>query len=59
MIWAAINHIFRTELVTINGDLNAQRYVNEILKPVVQPLFNQRSGLTFQHDNARPHYVPT
>ena len=34
----------------IDGHLNAQRYLDEILRPIVVPFFN----LMFQHDNALP-----
>jgi hypothetical protein len=34
----------------IDGNLNAQRYLDEILRPIVVPFFN----LMFQHDNALP-----
>lgn len=55
MVWAAINHTFKTDLVVIHGNLNARGYVNQVIRPVVVPLFQQRPALTFQHDNARPH----
>ena len=55
MVWAAINHTFKTDLVVINGNMTAQWYIDEVLRPVVVPMFRQRPGLTSQHDNARPH----
>ena len=36
------------------GNLNAQRYHDEILRPMVVP-FIHRHHLMFQHDNAGPH----
>jgi hypothetical protein len=38
----------------IDGNLNAQRYSNEILRPIVVP-FIRHHHLMFQHDNAQPH----
>ena len=55
MIWGGISWNSRTDLVRINGTLTAQRYVNEILEPVVLPAIQQDNGITFQQDNARPH----
>lgn len=56
MVWGAISWNHRTELVVINGNLNAQQYCNQILHPHVIP-FIRRYGqrLVFQQDNARPH----
>ena len=38
----------------MDGNLNAQRYRDEILRPIVFP-FILLCHLIFQHDNARPH----
>ena len=46
----------KTQLCIIDDNLNAQRYVNEILQPVVVPFLGQmQQGAIFQDDNARPH----
>ena len=55
MVWAAINTNFKSDLVVCNGNLNARRYIDQILRPHIVPIFRQRQGLTFMHDNARPH----
>ena len=47
MVWAGIYHHGKTELVTVPGNLNSQRYCDEILKPVALPFMQQH--------NARPH----
>ncbi|UYV60256.1 hypothetical protein LAZ67_1000569 [Cordylochernes scorpioides] len=44
-----------TPLVVIPGTLTAQRYVDDILRPVLLPFLSHHSGLTFKQDNARPH----
>ena len=54
MVWAGICHGQRTRLHFIDGNLNGQRYRDEILRPIVVP-FVRLHHLTFQQDNARPH----
>lgn len=54
MVWGGIATNRRTELVVIPGNLNAQRYREDILTPHVLP-FMQAHGGIFQQDNARPH----
>ena len=55
MVWAAINHTFKSELVIVNGNLTARQYIDQIFRPVVVPMFRQRPGLAFLQDNARHH----
>lgn len=54
MVWGAISYTGRSRLVLIQGNLNAQRYIDEILRPEVLPLVAV-PGAIFQQDNARPH----
>lgn len=54
MMWAAIFHTGKTDLVHVNGTLTAQRYCDEILQPHIVPIM-QNNGTIFQHANARPH----
>jgi hypothetical protein len=44
----------QTQLHFIDVNLNAQRYRDEILRPIVMP-FICRYDLMFQRDNACPH----
>ncbi|XP_071080772.1 glutamate receptor ionotropic, kainate glr-3-like [Haliotis cracherodii] len=53
-MWAAISHTGRTHLVHVLGNLTAQLYINEILRPHVVPI-THTANVMFQHDNARPH----
>ncbi|GFT40114.1 alpha-soluble NSF attachment protein [Trichonephila clavipes] len=46
IIWGGIGYHSRTPLVRIAGTLNSQRYISEVLEPVVLPT------ATFQQDNA-------
>ena len=55
MIWGGISHSGKTELVTIDGNLNAVRYCDEIIRPTVHPYIRDRHSDTLQQDNARPH----
>ena len=44
-----------SQLVTVNGTLNAQKYRDDILVPVVLPFMQTGNGVTIlQQDNARP-----
>jgi len=54
MVWGAISHTGRSNLVRVRGNLTAQAYINNILMPHALPLL-QQPGAIFQHDNARPH----
>lgn len=56
MVWGAFSFHHRTPLYVINGNLTGQRYLQEIIRPLVLPCL-QRIGVgsIFQDDNARPH----
>ena len=54
MVWGGICVHSRTELLVLNGTLTGQRYINEVLQPVVLP-FVQQHHIVLQDDNARPH----
>ncbi|UYV72756.1 hypothetical protein LAZ67_10000543 [Cordylochernes scorpioides] len=51
MVWGAISFDSKIPLVVIPGTLTAQRYVDDILRPVVLPFHSHHPGLTFQQDN--------
>lgn len=56
MIWAGISWRYRTPLVVVNGNLTAQRYVDEILRTHAVPFMQNHADVTlYQQDNARPH----
>ena len=56
MVWAGFSAHHRTPLYHVQGNLNGQRYRDEILRPLVVPAL-QRIGqqAVLQDDNARPH----
>ena len=43
----------QSPLVVIFDTLTAQRYIDDILPPVVLPFYFEHPGLNFQHDNVR------
>ena len=56
MVWGGICGHAKTRLVIVQGNLNAQKYRDDILTPVALPFLRQRQqGTILQHDNARPH----
>ncbi|GFV59463.1 transposable element Tcb1 transposase [Trichonephila clavipes] len=54
-VWGGIAYHSRTPLVRIDSTLNSQRYISEVLEPVVLPYFQSLDTAIFQQDNARPH----
>ena len=55
MVWGGILGRKKTNLIIVQGNLNAQGYINQILQPEAVS-FLQRHGLAIlMHDNARPH----
>ncbi len=54
MVWAGVCNGQRTQVHFIDGILNAQRYCDEILRPIVVPFIHDHH-LMLQHDNAQPH----
>ncbi|GFX38507.1 transposable element Tcb1 transposase [Trichonephila clavipes] len=55
MVWGGIGYHSRTPLVRIASTLNSQRYISEVLEPVVLPYLQGLVTAIFQQDNARPH----
>ena len=57
MVWAGISATAKTDLVFIDGNLNDQRCIDEVLTPHVLPFLRQKpvADPIFQDDNARSH----
>ncbi len=53
MVWAGVCYGQRIQVHFIDGILNAQRYRDEILRPIVVPFIHDHH-LMLQHDNAAP-----
>ncbi|GFV47254.1 uncharacterized protein TNCV_4829101 [Trichonephila clavipes] len=56
MVWGGIVYHSRTPLVRIADTLNSQRYISEVLEPVVLPYLQGLATAIFQRDNALPHW---
>ncbi|GFV09833.1 transposable element Tcb1 transposase [Trichonephila clavipes] len=52
MVWGGIVYHSRTPLVRIAGTLNSQRYISEVLEPVILPYLQGLATAIFQQDNA-------
>ncbi|CAH1999182.1 unnamed protein product [Acanthoscelides obtectus] len=55
MVWGAIAYGSRSPLIFIRDNMNAQRYIHEVLEPHLLPYLDTLAHPTFQQDNARPH----
>ncbi|GFU07328.1 transposable element Tcb1 transposase [Trichonephila clavipes] len=55
MVWGGIGYHSRIPLVHIAGTLNSQRYISEVLEPIVLPYLQCLVTAIFQQDNACPH----
>ena len=56
MVWAVVTMHRRTPLQFIAKNLNSQRYVDEVMRPMVLPFLRQiEQEAVLQDDNARPH----
>ncbi|GFX79543.1 transposable element Tc1 transposase [Trichonephila clavipes] len=59
MVWGAISYHGQSNLLRIEGNLNGNMYVREVLHPEVVPLLQGIPGVIFQQDNARPYVAKT
>ncbi|GFV70973.1 transposable element Tc1 transposase [Trichonephila clavipes] len=55
IVWGAIAYDSRSTLIVMRGTLPGQRYVDDILRPHVEPFLYGLPGAIFQQDNALPH----
>ena len=54
MVWGAIGYNMQSRLLRIEGNLNSNCYIMEVLQPEVLPLLQATPHAIFQQDNARP-----
>ena len=47
----------KTNLIVVQGNLNAQGYINQILRPEAVPFLQRHGPAILMHDNARPHFA--
>ncbi|UYV64751.1 K02A2.6-like [Cordylochernes scorpioides] len=55
MVSGAIAYDSRSPLLRIQGTMTAQRYVDDVLRPVTLPYLQGVPNALYQQDNARPH----
>lgn len=55
LVWAGVSMHTRTPIVPIRGNLNARKYQNDILQPVLVPHVNGNRGMILAQDNAPCH----
>ncbi|UYV63477.1 Transposase [Cordylochernes scorpioides] len=55
MVWGAIAYDSRSPLLRIQGTMTAQRYVDDVLRPVTLPHLQGVPNALYQQDNAPPH----
>ena len=55
MVCGSIMGRKKTNLIVVQGNLNAQGYINQILQPEAVPFLQRHGPAILMHDNARPH----
>lgn len=55
MIWAGISMHTKTPAVSVDGNLTARRYQDQIITPVLLPHFRANRGMMLAQDNAPCH----
>ncbi|UYV78217.1 ASNA1 [Cordylochernes scorpioides] len=55
MVWGAIAYDSRSPLLRIQETMTAQRYVDDVLRPVTLPYLQGVPNALYQQDIARPH----
>ena len=55
IVWAATGYTTRTPLLRIDGNLNADCNISDVLRPLVALYFKGLPKAIFQQDNARPY----
>ena len=55
MVWGGIMGRRKTNLIVLQGNLNAQGYINQILQPEAVPFLQRHELAVLMHDNVRPH----
>ena len=55
MVWGTIGYNMRSRVLRIEGNLNSNCYIMEVLQPEILPLLQAIPHAIFQQDNARSH----
>ena len=59
MVWGGIIGRRKTNLIVVQGNLNAQGYINQILQPEAVPFLQRHGPTILMHDIARPRVART
>ena len=54
MVWGGIMGRRKSNLIVVQGRLNAQGYINPILQPEAVPFLRRHWPAILMHDNAKP-----
>ena len=55
MVWGGIMGRKKTNLIVVQGNLNAQGYIKQIQQPEAVPFLQRHRPAMLMYDNARPH----
>ena len=55
LVWGGIMGRRKSNLIVVQGNLNALGYINQILQPEAVPFLHKHGPAILMHDNARPH----
>ena len=55
VFWGGIMGRRKTNFIVMQGNFNAQGYINQILQPEPVPFLQRHRPAILMHDNARPH----
>jgi transposase len=55
MVWGGIMGRRKINLIVVQGNLDVQGYINQILQPETVPFIQRHGPAILLHDNARPH----
>ena len=55
MVWRGIMGRRKTNLIVVQGNVNAQGYIKQILQPEAVPFLQRYGPAILMHENARPH----
>ena len=55
MVWVGIMGRRKTNLIVVQGNLNDQGYIDQILQPEAVPFLQRHGPAILMHDNVRPH----
>ena len=55
MLWAGVSMHTKTPIVPIQGNLNAMKYQNDVIRPVLLPHIRANRGMMLAQDNAPCH----